>query len=507
MTIPRLHCLDAAGIPYRLINSGSASTLIFPKFFGESWIFANQKFVLHRAETLRQSVRINFMLTKRVIVLCVLLLSIASVPAGELLRGNPENYRQLLKRMAPGSTLQLQAGEYQEGLPVHRLKSEPGKPVIITGPEIGPRPVFVARPKHNTISIFNSSHVTIRNLELDGRGLPVDAVKAEGHADWAHHITLENLLIRGHGNNQQTVGISTKCPTWNWVIRDNEIIAAGTGIYLGNSDGSDPFIAGLIEHNLVVDTLGYNLQVKHQRSRPDIAGIPEGENVTIIRHNVFSKADGGSEAPMARPNVLVGHWPLSGPGADDHYLIYGNFFYQNPHEALFQGEGNIALYNNLFVNQHGHAIHIQPHNDVPRVIDVFYNTILASGTGISILEKEGASQLARQSFAQNVTANAVFASMPIIGGKQMGNITASLEGAAGYLDRPLASLGEMSLYPKPGKLQSGLLDTGSLPVFIDSDRDFNAQPRVGRFLGAYNGQGLNPGWFLGLERKPGVAGD
>lgn len=64
---------------------------------------------------------------------------------------------------------------------------------------------------------------------LDGRDLPVDAVKAEGHADWAHHITLENLLIRvrGHGNNQQTVGISTKCPAWGWVIRDNEIIGAG----------------------------------------------------------------------------------------------------------------------------------------------------------------------------------------------------------------------------------------------------------------------------------------
>ena len=152
---------------------------------------------------------------------------------------------------------------------------------------------------------------------------------------------------------------------------------------MGDSDGSAPFIAGLIEHNLVVDTLGYNLQVKHQSSRPDIAGIPAGENVTIIRHNVFSKAEGGSEAPMARPNVLVGHWPLSGPGADDRYLVYGNFFYQNSFEALFQGEGNIALYNNLFVNSHGDAVHIQPHNDVPRSIDVFYNTILASGTAPS----------------------------------------------------------------------------------------------------------------------------
>jgi hypothetical protein len=286
-----------------------------------------------------QAVRLRFLLFGAFFCLLVA----HGVHAGRLLEGNPANYRQLLSQLAPGDTLQLRAGEYRQGLPVHRLNGQPDNPILITGPEQGPRPVFLGRPRSNTVSILDSSHVTIRKLELDGRGLPVDAVKAEGQAEWAHHITLEHLLIRGHGNNQQTVGISTKCSAWDWVIRDNEIIGAGTGIYLGDSDGSAPFIAGLIEHNLIIDTLGYNLQVKHQKTRPDIAGIPEGENVTIIRHNVFSKAEGGSEAPMARPNVLVGHWPLSGPGMDDRYLVYGNLFYQNPHEALFQGEGNIAL--------------------------------------------------------------------------------------------------------------------------------------------------------------------
>ncbi len=61
-----------------------------------------------------------------------------------------------------------------------------------------------------------------------------------------------------------------------------------------------------------------------------------------------------TESP--RPNVLVGHFPLEGPGVDDDYAIYGNFFYQNRDEALFQGEGNVALYGNLFVNEYGDAI-------------------------------------------------------------------------------------------------------------------------------------------------------
>ncbi len=153
---------------------------------------------------------------------------------------------------------------------------------------------------------------------------------------------------------------------------------------------------------------------------------------------------------MARPNVLVGHWPLSGPGMNDRYLVYGNFFYQNPNEALFQGEGNIALYNNLFVNSHGDAIHIQPHNDVPRSIDVFYNTILSTGTGVAIRHREGESPPERQT----VQANVVFAATPISGGESRENITGPLEAAADYLERPFGPLGEMSLYPKAGVRQS-----------------------------------------------------
>ncbi len=186
-------------------------------------------------------------------------------------------------------------GEYKDGLPIHYLHGTAEAPITISGPDSGPRAIFAGRPGHNTVSIVNSSYITIRNLDLDGRQLAVDGVKCEGHADWAHHITLDGLRVRGHGNDQQTVGISTKCPAWGWVIRNNVIAGAGTGLYLGDSDGRAPFIAGLIEHNLIVDTLGYNLQIKHQQPRPILPEMPEGPSATIIRHNVFSKANGGSK--------------------------------------------------------------------------------------------------------------------------------------------------------------------------------------------------------------------
>src|SRR5262249_36081648 len=158
-------------------------------------------------------------------------------------------------------------------------------PIVIEGETSGLGTVFRGRPGANTVSIKNAAYLVVRSLLLDGDGLGVDAVKAEGTSQFAHHITLERLTIVNHGADQQVVGISTKCPAWSWVIRGNIIRGAGTGMYLGNSDGNQPFIGGLIEDNLIVDTIGYNLQIKHQRERPKIAGMPQENSATIIRHN------------------------------------------------------------------------------------------------------------------------------------------------------------------------------------------------------------------------------
>lgn len=361
--------------------------------------------------------RIQFIRLSSRVGLAAVALLFTTLADAAIYDGTPEDYRKLLRHLRAGDTLILRSGTYASGLPVHRMMGSEVKPIVIAGAAGQSRPVFLARRGHNTVSIVDSRYVIIRDLELDGHGLPVDAVKAEGHSHWAHHIVIENLHIEAHGNNQQTVGISTKCPAWNWVIRNNEILGAGTGIYLGNSDGSDPFIAGLIENNLITNTVGYNLQIKHQVGRPEIPGMPTGKRSSVIRHNVFSKESGGSSEEMARPNVLVGHWPLSGLGMNDRYLIYGNLFYDNPNKALFQGEGNIALYQNLFVNPHGDAVHIQPHNDVPKHVDIFNNTVVSRGEGITVRRREVDAR-----FSQQVVANAVFASPPLTGGKQRGNL-------------------------------------------------------------------------------------
>lgn len=423
----------------------------------------------------------------------------APASAGTTHTGTPSNYRTLLKALKPGDHLRLAPGDYKEGLPVHYLQGTSDAQITISGPDKENRAIFLARPDHNTISIVNSSYIVLRDLDIDGTNLPVDGVKCEGHAEWAHHITLDGLRVHGHGNNQQTVAISTKCPAWNWIIRNNIIEGAGTGIYLGNSDGRAPFIAGLIEHNLIVDTIGYNLQVKHQAPRPVLPGIPDGRSTTIIRHNVFSKANSGS-GKSARPNVLVGHWPLVGPGSNDLYLVYGNFFYQNPHESLFQGEGNIALYNNVFVNHFGDAIRIQPHNDAPRSVSVFHNTVLAKGAGIRLVHCGLGS-----GYPQFVVSNIVFAESPVNSVFTGSNLVGKFDEASSYLARPFAPLGEMNLSPLAGALPKATGNTEDIPrftVYPDADRDFDGDWEDKRRIGAYALEKHRSRWLQILEIKP-----
>ncbi len=431
----------------------------------------------------------------------------ATTPAasGNVIPANPGNYLALLRGLRPGDTLLLAAGNYgvdaggldtgdPPGLPVFDLNGTAAAPIIITGPETGSRPVLLGRNTHNTVRFANASYLTVRNIDIDGRDRGGAGVAAQGIA---HHVTLENLLIRGVGDDQQTVGISsTGTPVWNWIVRRNTIIGAGTGIYFGDSDGSDPFVAGIIEHNLFRDTIGYNMQIKRQAVWPtNVAGLPTQPTKTIIRHNVFSKS-ANSSISQARPNLLVGDQPPSGPGTDNSVEIYGNFFWQNPSESLFQGSGNVAFYGNILVNDSGDAVNFQAHdNGVVRDVRVFGNTIIAGGTGVSI--SGGAA-----GYTQQVVGNAIFAGSPISGGTSRDNVASVRADASVRLTNPFAALGQFDAYPKTGMLLLPTLDTTGLNGFADWDRDFNGTARNWSFRGAYAGEGTNPGWTPKLEKKP-----
>lgn len=408
--------------------------------------------------------------------------SLAGLPRrsrARTLTAGPSDYAARLTELRPGDRLLLAAGTYREGLDLRRLHGNSRRPILIEGPA-DRSALFLGRPGRNTVELRDVSHLELRNLTLDGGNTPrVDGVKAH---DVTHHVTLENLLIMNHAAHQQTVGISTKAPAWAWTIRGCTIRRTGTGLYLGNSDGSAPFVHGLIECNLIVDTIGYGLQIKHQALRPERPGLPTQAGSTIIRRNIISKhrqALSGFQGP--RPNLLVGHFPPRGAGSEDVYEIYGNLLYQNlVNEPLFQGEGNLAFHDNLLVNHHGPGLWIRPHNGRPRKVVVFHNTVVARTLGISVIEGDPA-------YRQAVMRNAVFAEEPIIAGQQEDNVTASYASAGGYLRAPYGDWPTLDLRPRRGRLQASTSESAPLPAVGDVEFDFAGSRRDGSHLGAYAG--------------------
>lgn len=264
----------------------------------------------------------------------------------EELRATPSDVAQRLAALRPGDVLRLAAGDYPP-LVFKGLVGSAERPIRVLGaPELASR--VVGRAGRNTIELRGCHHLQLVGLAIDSAGHPgADGLKAMGAP--SSHVTIEGCALRGCGGSQQTCGISTKTPCWGWRIVANTIVEPGTGLYLGDSDGSAPFVAGLVRGNVVARPIGYCMQIKRQNARPAVAGLPVAPATTRICHNRFLKDDRASP-DGARPCLLLGAWPPSGPGADDRYEVYGNVFFANPTESLLQLTGRATVHDNVFAS-------------------------------------------------------------------------------------------------------------------------------------------------------------
>lgn len=432
-------------------------------------------------------------------VTALLLVALSSVAAPASARDipvTPSTLRAALTGLVPGDRVVLASGTY-EHFTLTGVVGTPAMPIVVEGPTDGSAIVAAdTGPCCNTIQIDDDvSYVVIRGLTVDGGGVDgAFGVDARG-AD-VHHVTIEGCTFLHHDASQQTVAISTKTPTSGWVIRGNRIMGAGTGMYLGNSDGTDPFVGGLIEGNLFYDTVGYNVQIKWQLPHAPVPGAADSPTSTIIRHNVFVKTDRASP-DGDRPNLLVGGYPATGADSTGDYQIYGNVFAHNPRESLLQVSGRASIHDNVFFDAPGTAIRLVDH-DLPLVRAwVYDNTISVSGTGISFGNAASEGSI--------VAGNLVLAGTPISGsaGDEHDNLTGAPTDAASTFVMPGASFGAVDYYPLAGAATGAAIDLSPFASDLDFDVDFNCIARAGTaFRGAYAGEGTNPGWAIALEPPP-----
>jgi len=430
---------------------------------------------------------------------------VATVHAAEVRHATPASYRQLLSSLQPGDTLLLAAGVYERGLPVTDCHGTADAWITIQGPESGVAEIRQTQVA-NCVELRQSSYVALKRLSILGqgpKGTPgLFGISAQGGLkNSVHHILIEDCLISDWNTSQQAVGISTKTPTWDWVIRHNIIRNCGTGLYLGNSNGADPFIRGIIEHNLVEMPIGYCMEIKYQKSRPEVAGMPMDPSRTIIRHNVFIKGDAPSP-DGDRANLLVGGFPDQGPGSADMYEIYGNFLWHNPRESLLQVSGRVSIHDNVFADCPSAgfaAIAVRDHDLPVKLVHIYNNTICSVARGIRIA---GAAQEGHA-----VIGNVVFAGEPLSLHSSIttvrDNITGAVGAAGDHLVKPLAALGELDLHPKPGRCEGAPLDLSAFRMQTGFDLDFDGTTKGERRVrGAYAGPGPVSAFRLqsGLKR-------
>lgn len=415
-------------------------------------------------------------------------------------QANPSNYLSLLGSLKPGDRLVLDPGTYTQGLPITGLNGTDAAWITISGPASGPGAIFEGNACCNTVELVSSSYVAIEHITVDGKGIDgVFGVSAKGSTNnVVHHIRVEGCTFVGQNASQQTVAISTKTPTHGWIIRGNVIDGAGTGLYLGNSNYAEPFVGGIIEYNLVRNTIGYNMQIKNQNAWPMHAALPnENAPRTILRHNVFIKDDTPSPDGV-RPNVFLGGPPPSGLGAEALVEVYGNVFVHNANESLLQATGRVSIHDNIFVDASDAALYLAPHDGFPLLgARVYNNTFYAAKRAIYLGTQPAEGDV--------VSGNLVFADTafdgPFVG---LGtNLVDTAGNAANFVNKPSVVLGEMDFYPLVGKAETSPIDAAPFVADPEHICDFNGSPRkTFTHRGAYAGAGTNPGWKLAAEIKP-----
>ncbi|MCL5991538.1 MAG: hypothetical protein M1419_05490 [Bacteroidetes bacterium] len=430
-----------------------------------------------------------------IIIISTLFFSALQIVNAATYTADPGNYLTYRDLLAEGDTLMLTPGNYTNGLRLNNKNGTENNWIVIKS-EVPHEAVLLGRDGSNTMDITDCSYIKIEGLKFDGQKIPyIDAIKASGSAsNWSHHIWIHNNIITGHDSTQQTCGVSTKITSWDWTISHNKIMSAGTGIYLGNSDGSMPFIRGIIEYNLILNPVGYCMQIKHQNVRPDLPGIPTQPSSTIVRHNVFTKNDRPSP-DGDRPNVLFGGQTIASMGSNDRVECYGNFFYNNPNEYLLQATGNVSVHDNIFVNSPLGAMNFQPHNSRnPKEVFIYSNSIYNVGTGIRITNPVPTEK-------QIILANAIFAYNPISAESAGDNLTGRIDEADTFFINPDSVIQYMDFYPKPNAPKADVDFTLFMVKDTDYDKDFNGNPQDFTSFGAYSGEGTNPGWKLALDIK------
>jgi len=140
---------------------------------------------------------------------------------------------------------------------------------------------------------------------------------------------------------------------------------------------------------------------------------------------------------------------------------------------------------------------VQPHNDVPKNVWLFHNTVIASDAGIRL---EGDVE----NYLRALTGNVVFAASPAARRLETDNVIGQYAQAETYLSNPFASPGRLDLKIKSDIVVARPAACAFLDIFPNANRDFEGAPYEACGVGAYAKSPRALKWSPNLELKPDV---
>jgi hypothetical protein len=247
--------------------------------------------------------------------------------------------------LAPGDTLQLRAGTYEEGLyngmsagtswqaPV-TIAAYPGEQPIMR-PPVGADRVF-------TFSADSVHHVVVRGLVLDAVNVTYDAVKVTyGSSGASHHIRLEACEVMNSPG--QGILVTGADAASGLDVTANEFIGLDV-----HDNGTTDF-----DHGFYISTAGNQIQ-----------GCAVHHNAGWGIHVYNGSADNADD------NLVVGNRVYDNAAAGARGVGIG----------IYSGSGTLAYNNLVWGNQVGLAL-----NYNAATAGVFYNVLYANvGDGISV---------------------------------------------------------------------------------------------------------------------------
>lgn len=118
----------------------------------------------------------------------------SALSAGEITVRNDGELREALRRLEPGTTVQIAAGEYRGGIYLNNRAGTEAKPIVIAGADPESPPLFTGRSVG--LHLADCRYLTLRNLKVSGfssNGINVDDGGTKESP--SHHVILEDLQI------------------------------------------------------------------------------------------------------------------------------------------------------------------------------------------------------------------------------------------------------------------------------------------------------------------------